>query len=110
MERASQRINQIYLVGVDSDTEEARVGVDKLVNISDPQVPQDRGVIEVSQVGHVGAAVELGRIDLPNLILLPDFFLCDIDLILFLCDIIVSPLPWPTLSPSPPQWTLSNLH
>ena len=66
MERASQRINQIYLVGVDSDTEEARVGVDKLVNISDPQVPEDRGVIEVGQVGHVNATVKLGRVDLAN--------------------------------------------
>ena len=75
MERASKRINQIYLVGVDSDTEEARVGVDKLVNISDPQVPEDRGVIEVSQVGHVGAAVELWRVDLTDLVLLPDLLL-----------------------------------
>ena len=75
MERASKRINQIYLVGVDSDTEEARVGVDKLVNISDPQVPEDRGVIEVSQVGHVSATVKLRRVDLADLILLPDLLL-----------------------------------
>ena len=75
MERASERINQIYLVRVDCDTEETRVGVDKLVDISDPQVPQDGGVIEVGQVGHVNAAVELGRVDLSNLVLLPDLFL-----------------------------------
>ena len=75
MESASEKINQIYLVRVDSDTEEARVGVDKLVDISNPQVPQDRGVIEVGQVGHVNAAVELGRVDLSNLVLLPDLFL-----------------------------------
>ena len=72
--------NPIYLVRVDCYTEESRICVDKLIDISDSQVPQDRGVIEIRQVGHVGAAVELGRIDLPNLILLPDFFLCDIDL------------------------------
>ena len=75
MERASLRINQIYLVRVDSDTEEARVGVDKLVDISDPQVPQDGGIIEVGQVGHVNAAVELGRVDLSDLVLLPDLLL-----------------------------------
>ena len=75
MERASLRINQIYLVRVDSDTEEARVGVDKLVDISDPQVPQDGGIIEVGQVGHVNATVELGRVDLSDLVLLPDLLL-----------------------------------
>ena len=46
----SQSINQIYLVRVDSDTEEAGVGVDQLVDISDPQVPEDRGVVQVGQV------------------------------------------------------------
>ena len=75
MERASERINQIYLVRVDCDTEETGVGVDKLVDISDPQVPQDGGVIEVGQVGHVNAAVELGRVDLSDLVLLPDLLL-----------------------------------
>ena len=75
MERASERINQIYLVRVDCDTEETGVGVDKLVDISDPQVPQDGGIIEVGQVGHVNAAVELGRVDLSDLVLLPDLLL-----------------------------------
>ena len=65
----------LYLVRVDSNTEEARVGVDEFVDVSDPQVPEDGSVVEVSQVGHVCAAVELGRVNLPDLILLPDFFL-----------------------------------
>ena len=72
MESAS---NSIYLVGVHCNTEEAGVSVDKLVDISDPQVPEDRGIIEVGQVGHVDAAVELGRVDLADLVLLPNFFL-----------------------------------
>ena len=75
MEGASERINQIYLVRVDCDTEETGVGVDKVVDISDPQVPQDGGVIEVGQVGHVNATVKLGRVDLAYLVLLPDLLL-----------------------------------
>ena len=52
------------LVGVDSDTEEAGVGVDEPLDIALLQIEQHGGVIEVSQAGHVLAAVILGRIDL----------------------------------------------
>ena len=52
------------LVGVDSDTEEAGVGVDEPLDIALLQVEQHGGVIEVSQAGHVLTAVILGRIDL----------------------------------------------
>jgi hypothetical protein len=36
---------------------------------------EDRGIIEESQVGHVLAFLELGRIDLANLFGLENFFL-----------------------------------
>ena len=58
------------LVGVDSDTEEARVGVDQPLHVAHLQVKEDRGVIEVGQVGHVLAAVILGRVDLGHQLLL----------------------------------------
>ena len=66
MERASQRINQIYLVGVDSDTEEARVGVDQLVLVPHHGVPEDASITKEGQVSHVLGVVELGRVDLAN--------------------------------------------
>ena len=67
-----KKINNVKanLVRIDSDTEETRVGVDELVDISHFQVPEHRSVIQVGQVGHVLAAVKLGRVHLPNLILL----------------------------------------
>ena len=52
------------LVRVDSDTEEAGVGVDQPLDVALLQVEQHRCVIEVSQAGHVLAAVILRRIDL----------------------------------------------
>ena len=58
------------LVGVDSDTEEAGVGVDQPLHVAHLQVEQDGGVIEVGQVGHVLAAVVLGRVDLGHQLLL----------------------------------------
>merc|ERR1712223_2174190 len=57
-------------VGVDGNTEETRVGVDKLVLIPNHRVPQDTGISKVSQTSHVLRAVKLGRIDLLNLVLL----------------------------------------
>ena len=61
---------RLHLVGVDGDTEEAGVGVDQLVDISDLQIPENRGVIEIGQIGHILAAVELGGVDLTHLVLL----------------------------------------
>ena len=58
------------LVGIDSDTEEAGVGVDQPLDIALLQVEQHGGVIEVGQVGHVLAAVILGRVDLGDKLLL----------------------------------------
>ena len=70
----------MYLVWVDRYTEEAGVRVDQLVDVSDPQVPQHRRVVQVGQVGHVLAAVELGRVDLPNQVLLEDLLVAALDL------------------------------
>ena len=61
---SSHGVDREPLVGVDSDTEEARVGVDQPLHVAHLQVKQDRGVIEVGQVGHVLAAVVLGRVHL----------------------------------------------
>ena len=69
----------LHLVRVDGDTEEAGVGVDKLVDISDLQVPEDGGVIEVGQVGHVLTAVELRGVDLAHLVLLVHLLLAPVN-------------------------------
>ena len=70
---------RLHLVGVDGDTEEAGVGVDQLVDISDLQVPEYGGVIEVGQVGHILAAVELGGVDLAHLVLLVHLLLAPVN-------------------------------
>ncbi len=44
-------------------------------DIPDNRVPQDAGVVEVGQAGHVIGAVKLGRVDLANMVFLEDFFL-----------------------------------
>ena len=58
------------LVGVDGNAEETRVGVDQSLHVSHLEIEQDRGVIKVGQVGHVLAAVVLGRVDLGHEVLL----------------------------------------
>ena len=70
---------RLHLVRVDGDTEEAGVSVDKLVDISDLQVPEDGGVIEVGQVGHVLTAVELRGVDLAHLVLLVHLLLAPVN-------------------------------
>jgi len=63
------------LVGVDNNTEKARVGVDELGLKTDLQVVEDRGIIEVGQVSHVLTFLKLGRVDLANLSRWEHFFL-----------------------------------
>merc|ERR1711963_316083 len=58
------------LVGIDGDTEETRVGVDELVDVSDNRVPQDTGITKIGEVSHVIGAVIVRRVDLANLGLL----------------------------------------
>ena len=72
-------VNGEPLVGVDGNTEEAGVGVDQSLHVSHLQIEQHGGVIEVSQVGHVLAAVKLGRVHLPNLILLEHLLITTLD-------------------------------
>ena len=67
---AHHGVDREPLVRVDSDTEEAGVGVDQPLNVPLVQVEQDGGVVEVGQVGHVLAAVVLGRVDLGDQLLL----------------------------------------
>ena len=56
-------VDGVPLVGVNHDHEEARVGVDHLALVAGLQVPEDRSVIEIGQVDHVLALLELGRVD-----------------------------------------------
>ena len=63
-------VDGITLVGVDGDAEEARVGVDEPGDVTTLQVVQDRGVVEVCQVRHVLAFLELGGVNLANQVLL----------------------------------------
>merc|ERR1712088_552166 len=60
-------------IGIDGNTEEARIGVDKLIDVPNHRVPQDTSIIQISQTSHIVRAVELGRVDLTNLVLLVDF-------------------------------------
>ena len=68
-------IDGVPLVGVNDNTEEARVGIDQLGLEADLQVVEDRGVIQVSQVGHVLALLKLGRVDLAKFFRFEHFFL-----------------------------------
>merc|ERR1712018_372478 len=61
-------------VWVDSDTKQSRVGVDQLILVPDDRVPQNTSIVQVRQICHVNAAIKLGRVDLPNLIFLENFF------------------------------------
>ena len=54
------------LVRVDGDTEEAGVGVDQLILVSNHGVPEDTGVTKEGQIGHVLGTVELGRVHLAD--------------------------------------------
>ena len=65
----------VTLVRVNDNTEESRVGIDELSLETDLQVMEDRGIIQVSQVGHVFALLKLGRVDLTQLLSLEHFFL-----------------------------------
>jgi len=61
------------LVGIDGNTEEARVGVDKLVLVPNNRVPQDASIIQICQTSHIIRAIKLGGVDLANLVLLENF-------------------------------------
>ena len=54
------------LVRVDGDAEEAGVGVDQLGLVPHHRVPEDAGVAEEGEVGHVLRHVELWRVDLAD--------------------------------------------
>ena len=56
------------LVRVDGDTEEAGVGVDQLVLVPDHGVPEDAGITEEGEIGHVLGHVKLGGVDLADLL------------------------------------------
>jgi len=71
----SSSVDGVPFVRIHHNTEETRVGVNELVDETDFQVPEDRGVIQESQVSHVFALLKLGRIDLANLRRLEGLFL-----------------------------------
>ena len=68
-------VDRVTLVRVNHNAKEARVGVDKFGLVADLQVMEHRSIIEEGQVGHVLTLLKLGRIDLPQLLALEDFFL-----------------------------------
>merc|ERR1712198_86365 len=55
------------LVGVDTDAEQAGVGVDLENLVTGPQVVEDAGLVQNGQVGHVLLLLELGRVAVQNL-------------------------------------------
>ena len=61
------RVQWIPLVRVDDHHEEARISVDHLGLVAGLQVPEDRGIVEESQVDHVLALLKLGWIHPANL-------------------------------------------
>ena len=67
---SSVGVNGVTLVWVDGDAEEARVGVNELVDVTDLQVVKYGWIVEVCQVGHVLAFLELGWVDLVDLVFL----------------------------------------
>jgi hypothetical protein len=71
----SSGVNGVPLVGVYHNTEETRVGVDELGDKAYFQVPEDRSVIQESQVSHVFTLLKLGRVDLANIRRLKSLFL-----------------------------------
>merc|ERR1719422_2340231 len=69
------------LVWIDGDTEETRVGVDELIDISDNRVPQDTGITKIGEISHVFRAVIDWRIHLIQFSLLEHLHLSlDVDL------------------------------
>jgi hypothetical protein len=69
---SAQGVDGEPLVGVNGDTEKARVGVDQLVHIPDNRVPKNTGITQIGEIGHVIRAVKLGRVNLADLLLLED--------------------------------------
>ena len=53
-------------VGVHHNTEQARVGVNELCLISGLQIPEDRCIIQESEVSHVLTLLKLRRVDLAD--------------------------------------------
>ena len=49
----AEGVDGVTLVRVDGDTEEAGVGVDQFILVSDHGVPEDTSVTEESEVSHV---------------------------------------------------------
>merc|ERR1712213_12124 len=60
-------VEGVPLVRVDDNHEQARVGVDQLRLVAGLQVPEDGSVVEVGQVDHVLALLELWRVDATDL-------------------------------------------
>ena len=46
-------VNVKHAVGVDGEENAAHVGVDEVAVVSQPQVPEERGLVEVGELDHV---------------------------------------------------------
>merc|ERR1719295_395249 len=62
----AEGVNRVTLVWVNSNAEQARVGVDQLVLVPDHGVPEDASISQEGEVSHVLGVVELGRVDLAH--------------------------------------------
>ena len=60
------------LVRVYCDAEKPRVGINKLIDVSNHRVPEDTGIAQIGQVCHVFSTIKLGRVDLTYLIFFED--------------------------------------
>ena len=55
----AEGVDGVPLVGVDGDTEEARVGVDQLILVPNDGVPENAGITKEGEIGHVLRAIKL---------------------------------------------------
>merc|ERR1712012_1399170 len=62
----AEGVDRVTLVRVNSNAEQARVGVDQLVLVPDHGVPEDASITQEGEVSHVLGVVELGRVDLAH--------------------------------------------
>ena len=69
----TQGVDGETLVGIDGNTEEARIGIDQFILVPDYRVPENTSIIKISQASHIITAIKLGWIDLGHHVLLENF-------------------------------------
>jgi hypothetical protein len=72
---STESVNGEPLVRIDGNTEEAGVGVDKLIDVPHYRVPKNTSIPQIGKIGHIIRAVKLRWVDLADLLLLEDLHL-----------------------------------